>query len=401
MKHIDNMLLLNKMAIEREKMGYDVINGTIGMFYLDNGKLPTNKLIRETLSRHINDEDFIYSSIPGEEKYRTLLLKWFFDDEFDDLIEANELKNIATVGGTGAISIATTVENKLNKNNIYYFPTPGWPNYCGVANTQQIEYIAYPLFKNGKFALNDLLNSIKTNLNKNRYITLVINDPCHNPTGYNLKAEEWDEILKLIKDNEKRISIILDCAYIDFAEKKNRDLLVNFAKNAMKYAHVYISLSCSKTFSFYGLRLGELILLYHKQDELAEMQEEAVKTARCFWSNTSHMGMNAVGEILSNEETRDELRTEINNAKEIVNKRKEIFIKEANEVDLEYLPYEKGFFISLPVNDAYELSEKLIEKEIYLAPVGENILRVALCSISTNKLYGLANKIKEEIDGKK
>lgn len=397
MKNRDNMLLLNKIATERAKMGFDVTNGTIGMFYLDDGTFPKFKLIREILSKHVNDEDFAYSSIPGEEKYRSLLLEWFFHDLFNDQLKDTTARTIATVGGTGAISIASTVEDKMNKDNVLFFPNPGWPNYYGVCVTQKIPYVQYDMFINGKFGLDTLLENIDKCVKEDKHVTLVINDPCHNPTGYSMKEDEWNKIFNFVKEKQGKVSVILDCAYIDFSEENNRDLLVNFVKNAMKYTHVYISLSCSKTFSFYGLRLGELISFYSNKDELEIIQQEVVKAARCFWSNANHMGMNAISEMLSNEQAREELTTEIKEAKQIVNKRKEIFLKEADEVGLVYFPYEQGFFITLPVDNAYDLSDRLIEKEIFLSPTSETTLRVAICCIPTKKIYGLAKKIKDEM----
>ena len=400
MKHRDKMLLLNKMAKERAELGYDVINGTIGMMFLDDGHLPKNPVIREILAKHTMDDDLTYSSITGEDKYRSLLLEWFFGDAFKDELASKRARTIATIGGTGAIAVANTVENKISKCNTLFFPQPGWPNYFGVATVQQIDYLQYEMFKNGKFDIGDLTRNIKKILDEHKHVTLVINDPCQNPTGYNLKPHEWDQILELVnrKEHNHQIAIILDCAYIDFAELENRDLLVKFAKEAMKNNHVYIALSCSKTFSFYGLRIGELIYLDEDAKELNELQDNVIKTARCFWSSPNHMAMNAVIDVLSNEESRNEVREEIRTAKEIVKVRKDIFLKEADEVGLVHYPYEKGFFITLPVDDAFALSDKLIKQDIYLSPMDEKSLRVALCSMPTNKIPGLAKKIKEALE---
>lgn len=402
MIHRDNMLLLNKLAKERAKQGYDVTNGTIGMMFLDDGTLPKNTTIRKILSTHVMDDDLTYSSITGEEQYRKLLLEWFFEDSFKQELLDKRAKTIATVGGTGAIAIATTVENRINKKNTLFYPAPGWPNYLGVANAQQIERVQYQMFKDNHFDIEDLLQNVKKTLGEGKHVTLIINDPCHNPTGYNLKPNEWNDILEVVnrKEHKHQIAIILDCAYIDFAENENRVLLVKFVKEAMKNNHVYIALSCSKTFSFYGLRVGELVYLNEDSKETDEIQDHVVKTARCFWSNPNHMAMNAVIDILSNEESRKEIIDEINEAKQIVNNRKEIFLKEADEVGLKYYPYEKGFFITMPVKDAFELSDKLIAQEIYLSPMDDTSLRVALCSIPTKKVYGLAKKIKNTMENK-
>jgi hypothetical protein len=49
----------------------------------------------------------------------------------------------------------------------------------------------------------------------------------------------------------------------------------------------------------------------------------------------------------------------------------------------------------LQVKDAFATCLKLKEKHIYLAPVKDDALRIALCSLPTAKIPGLALAIKE------
>ena len=107
------------------------------------------------------------------------------------------------------------------------------------------------------------------------------------------------------------------------------------------------------------------------------------------------MAMNAVGELLSVETTNAALRQEVENNRQIVAKRAAIFFKEAKEAGLKPYPYECGFFVTLEVKDAYATCLRLKEKHIFLAPVKDNALRIALCSLPTMKIPGLALAIKE------
>ena len=138
----DLVLSINKLAKEREALGYDVINGSIGMMFFDDGTLRKNQIFRETLSKHINDNDLVYSSISGENKYRDLLSKWFFNDAFDK----DSTKTLATAGGAGAVFASFITENQRNENNVLLFPDIGWPNYYNIITSHHLNYIQYPLF---------------------------------------------------------------------------------------------------------------------------------------------------------------------------------------------------------------------------------------------------------------
>ena len=110
------------------------------------------------------------------------------------------------------------------------------------------------------------------------------------------------------------------------------------------------------------------------------------------------MAINTIIDVLSNKEGRQELVDEIEECKEVIKNRSDILLKEAKENGLIHFPYAKGFFSTFIVKNAYQVSEELMKQDIYLSPLSENHLRVALCSIPTKKLYGLVSKIKEAID---
>ena len=215
-----------------------------------------------------------------------------------------------------------------------------------------------------------------------------------------MSEDEWDAIAAYIyaKCNVNNFSLIVDCAYLDFADKKARENMVDSIKCISEKVVVYLCLSCSKTFSIYGLRSGELITICHDKAILDDIDAKSMKVARGAWSSSNHMVMNTIIDVLSNPKGRKELIDGINESKEIVEKRSNIFLKEAKEYRLKHYPYSKGFFVTLIIDNAYQVSEELMKYDIYLAPISNSHLRVALCSIPTNKIYGLAKKIREVVD---
>ena len=71
-----------------------------------------------------------------------------------------------------------------------------------------------------------------------------------------------------------------------------------------------------------------------------------------------------------------------------------IFVKEAKEAGLPMLPYQAGFFLSIPSPDSGRVCALLQKKHIYLVPLRAGV-RVAVCAIPKAKMHGLAGAIRD------
>lgn len=59
-------------------------------------------------------------------------------------------------------------------------------------------------------------------MEKQNRLVIVINDPCHNPTGYSLSKDEWKEVISFLNECSKTHAVVLlnDIAYIDFSSRQ-------------------------------------------------------------------------------------------------------------------------------------------------------------------------------------
>ena len=392
----DLILNLNNEAKEKTLKGGKVINGTIGMMHLDDGKLPLSTLIRSTIAKHTSDADFEYSSVPGEGVYRNELLEWFFPHSFEEEKKEGRVKTIASPGGTGAITLAFKEFASL-ANPAILLPKLGWPNYPSQVSTFLGDSYYYDNYdEKGNFSFSHLKENIDSLFKDGKEnILLVLNDPCQNPTGYCLSKEEWTKLVLLLTSYQGKVRLLLDVAYFDFASEEAKENIASSMEALNKVVPVYICMSFSKTFSFYGLRIGALSILAPSEKQTEEIFDGFKRGARALWSTSNHMAMNAIADLLSHENTKADLKEEVSLNRDLVHKRATLFLEEAKECGLEVYPYRFGFFCSLPCEDAIILCQKLKEEGIYLAPVSTKVLRVALCCIPTDQVKGLAKKIKE------
>ena len=116
--------------------------------------------------------------------------------------------------------------------------------------------------ENKNFNIDSFKEKIEEVLSTQDRIVIILNTPAHNPTGFSLSFSEWENVIELIrgfaKDETKKITLLCDVAYIDFAGDDSRDfmkLLGGLPKNVLSI----IAFSLSKGYTLYGMRCGAII----------------------------------------------------------------------------------------------------------------------------------------------
>lgn len=392
-KLIDTVFTIASKAKEaKEKLGDNyVVDASLGSLYDENGNFVALDSVFTPFRSLTNEQYAKYAStFSGNEKYKELIKDFVLENKFNNL----NTKVVATPGGTGAIAI--TISNMLNDNETIIIPNIGWTSYAIMAKENHLNIDYYQMFDdNNTFNLNDLKNKITDSLNKQNKALVIINSPLNNPTGYSLKNEEWEELVRFINNdcNNKEVILLNDIAYIDYSFnlKENKEYLKILDK-LNSNGLLIIAYSCSKAFTSYGLRLGAAIIAHNNLDTLEKISNAYDKSCRTYWSNVNNGAMFNFVKVLK--ENKNEYLKEKDYYINLLKNRSMIIIKEANEVNLPLYPFNEGFFITIKVtNDIRDKYHKaLLDNNIYTVKVNEGI-RIAICSLPTNKCYGLAKKL--------
>ena len=229
---------------------------------------------------------------------------------------------------------------------------------------------------------------------------ILINDPCENPTGFCMKEKDYDALINLAKDNPNTDFIyLMDVAYFDFYNADPNIIRGRFAKfkDTPNNAFTLFVFSGSKSFGLYGLRIGALIGLSHNEEEIKLFKSANSYSCRASWSSTSTLGISIIERLVLKEEYRDSYEEEVKKAASIMEERSLTFLKAAKEVGLKVLPYERGFFICVPVNNPNEVLEALHEDKVHIIAT-KTCLRIALCSVNKNEADRLPRLIKHRLD---
>ena len=380
----------------------NVINSTIGSLYDEDGKLVVFDTVVKTYHEQKPEDFAAYaSSYIGSEEFKEGVKISVFGENYEKTLENHYVEILASPGGTGAIT--NTIKNYLNEGDSILLPDWMWSPYKIIAGENQSKSDTYKLFDdNGNFNIKDFEDKVKKYSKIQDNLVVLLNDPCHNPTGYKLSIDEWERVFSVLEEVSKTCDIVLvnDIAYFDYDEKTEEEWeeYRNIFKNRSKNILIIFTFSISKSLTSYGVRVGAQVALSTDKNVVEEFKDACSVTCRGTWSNVSRGGMKIFSDIMLDSEKYRKLKGERMEYVKLVKERAEIFIKEANEVELNILPYKSGFFLTVPTYESTsDVADILLQKNIYTIVLDKGI-RIALCSIPKNKVRGLAKKIKESID---
>lgn len=395
----DPILSVAKKAAQAKRINQNVINGTIGMLFDETGKLSTFNTVKTVLSTLTDKEHFGYAPTDGGPEFKESVLDWVLGESRSVLEENLHLSVVATPGGSGAIS--NVFSNYLNIGESILIPDIAWV-YENFAKEFYLKAETFTLFNvQGQFAFDSLKLAVNRITKTQDRLVIVINDPCHNPTGFSLSNDEWDKFIDYVNHLAQTYSVVIlhDIAYIDYdprGYKATRDIFQKYIKLSSN-AMAIIAFSGSKTFSMYGMRLGALIAISHNEDAVIGAYNASESSSRAKWSSTPHPSIAFLNRLMQNNEFKSQFLIELNHVSMDLVSRGELFISEAIEIGLSTYPYQGGFFVTLPVNDPQKVLEALVEEDIYLVSLSFG-LRVSLSALSIKELKGLAIKIQNAIE---
>lgn len=396
----NNILSLAQIAANAKANNPDVINATIGMYNDKDNSFYTFKAVKEVMSEIDDYHAFSYSDTDGGKDFQDAIIKWVFKDYINEF-KSHYFGVVATPGGSGAI--ATTFSNYLDKGDTVLLPNHMWETYITFLNERECSYQRYTLTnRNGKFNIDSLKEEIDKLTSVQKRIVIVINDPCHNPTGFCMDDESYDALVELLNNYKNNSFVLLmDVAYFDFYNSDGDIIRKRYAKLSKLNEHVLINFafSGSKTFGLYGLRIGASIMLSRNISEIDCFKNAVTYTARSNWSSVSSLGIAIISKLVLNEKFNKMFTDEIKEVSFELTKRSDAFIKEANKVGLSLLPFERGFFVCVPSGDPVKLMKKLYEYDTYVV-VTKSCIRIALCAINeeeAKKLPGIILDAKQKL----
>jgi aromatic-amino-acid transaminase len=276
------------------------VNLGVGVYYDDNGKLPLLECV-QTAEKQMMEAPKArgYLPIDGIAAYDAAVKNLVFGAESEP-VKAGRVATVQALGGTGGLKIGADFLKKVNPGAKVLISDPSWENHRALFSQAGFTVEAYPYYNAAKKGID--FDGMLTALNLAAEGTVVVlHACCHNPTGYDITAEQWDQVIAAVK--ARKLVPFLDMAYQGFGYGIAEDGAV-IGKFVASGQIFFVSTSFSKSFSLYGERVGALSVLCQNQEEAGRVLSQLKIVIRTNYSNPPIHGGQVVAMVLNTPELR-------------------------------------------------------------------------------------------------
>ena len=361
--------ILALIAAYRDDPRADKIDLGVGVYKDATGLTPVMRAVKAAEKKLWEVEKTkTYTGLAGDPAYNAAMVGMILGDGF-----ADRAASVATPGGTGAIRQALELIRMANPKATVWMSNPTWPNHPSIVKYLGMPSAEYRYFdaetRGVDFAglMADLAGVAKGD-------AVLLHGCCHNPTGANLDAGQWDQVIALLA--AKGAVPFVDLAYQGFGDGLEADAAAT-RKIAAAFPEVLIAASCSKNFGIYRERTGILIALA-SADRKAVMQGNLNFLNRQNYSFPPDHGARLVTMILEDDALRADWKAELEEVRQnMLGLRQQLAdaLRRATNSDrFDFVASHRGMFSRLGLTEA-QVETLRAKHGIYM--VGDSRINIA------------------------
>ena len=287
----------------------DKINLGVGIYVNEEGKIPllsTVSEVEQAMAASCRPRGYL--PIDGLPAYVQLTQQLLFGAD-SPLLAAGRVATAQTIGGSAALRVAADLLKQIAGDSAKIaISNPSWGNHHVVFGTAGFELLEYRYYDPATHGL-DFAGMLEDLGRLQPGTVVLLHACCHNPTGVDLSAGQWQHTIDLLQ--ERGLLPFIDMAYQGFDQGIAADatairLLAASAIDAFVVANSY-----SKSFSLYGERVGALSMVGADRDEAARLQSKIKQTIRANYSSPAAHGAGLVAGVLGSPELRGRWEQEL------------------------------------------------------------------------------------------
>ncbi len=276
------------------------VNLGVGVYYDDEGKLPLLACVRQAEQQmNASPKARGYLPIDGIAAYDQAVKNLVFGTGSEP-VTGGRVATVQALGGTGGLKIGADFLRQLSPQAQVLISDPSWENHRALFSQAGFDVGTYAYYDAARRGVN--FEGMLAALQGAAAGTIVVlHACCHNPTGYDITAAQWDQVVAACKARD--LVPFLDMAYQGFGHGIAEDgaVIGKFVAAGLTFL---VSTSFSKSFSLYGERVGALSVLCQDKDEAARVLSQLKIMIRTNYSNPPTHGGTVVANVLGTPELR-------------------------------------------------------------------------------------------------
>ncbi|WP_392565973.1 amino acid aminotransferase [Utexia brackfieldae] len=321
------------------------VNLSIGLYYDENGVVPKLNVIKEAEKRlsQTSTGASLYLPMEGLVPYRQAIASLLFGDDHP-VLKQDLIAAIQTLGGSGALKVGADFLKRYFPDSAVWVSDPTWENHVAIFNGAGFQVNTYPYFD--PVTKGVLFEQMRETMKQLPPKSIVLLHPCcHNPTGSDLTNAQWDELTKVLLEQD--LIPFLDIAYQGFGDGLVED---TYAIRCMASAGLpcVVSNSFSKIFSLYGERVGGLSIVCQTTQEKEHVLGQLKATIRRIYSSPPSYGARLVEIVLTDPVLRQQWQQELLQKRERIIDMRKVLVQTLKtalpDYDFAYLLKQRGMF---------------------------------------------------------
>jgi aromatic-amino-acid transaminase len=271
----------------------------VGVYFDDAGKVPLLRCVQAAEQAMVDAPAARnYLPIDGIAAYDSAVKGLVFGSDSEP-VQSGRVATVQAVGGTGGLKIGADFLKKLNPAAKVLISDPSWENHRALFTNAGFVVESYPYFDptaNGGLGGVNFAGMIAALQAAPAGTIVLLHACCHNPTGYDITAAQWDEVVAAVK--AAGLTAFLDMAYQGFGQGLKEDGIAvqKFVDAGLTF---FVSTSFSKSFSLYGERVGALSVLCTNKEECDRVLSQLKIVIRTNYSNPPTHGGAVVAKVLN------------------------------------------------------------------------------------------------------
>ena len=288
------------------------VNLSIGIYFDEQGRLPVLPSV-QLAEAHILAAagPKPYLPMEGEAACRAEVAKLLLGPGHP-AIAAGRVATIQTVGSSGGLKVGADFLKTWLPDAAVWVSDPTWDNHRSMFEGSGFQVHNYPYFDaaSGGLRFDAMLDTLR-GLPKRSIV--LLHACCHNPTGVDLCAAQWDALIPVLRDRE--LLPYLDLAYQGFGDGITEDA---YSVRALADAGLtfFVANSFSKSMSVYGERCGALSAVCASAAEAELVMGQLRFTVRRIYSSPGIHAAKIVAHVLGDADLRPMWEAELASMRE-------------------------------------------------------------------------------------
>ncbi len=360
----------------------------VGVYYDDNGKLPLLECVKRA-EREMTDSAAPrgYLPIDGIASYDRAVQALVLGAE-SGAAKAGRAVTVQALGGTGGLKIGADFLRRFAPGAQVWISDPSWENHRALFEGAGFTVNSYPYFDAATRGL-DFEAMLAAFKRLPSGAIVVLHACCHNPTGVDPTAAQWDTIVEVVR--ARGLVPFVDIAYQGFGDGIDADGTVVRSFAATPGA-LLISNSFSKSFSLYGERVGALTVVADAPAEAARVLSQLKRLIRANYSTPPTHGGQIVATVLNSPELRALWEAELATMRDRIKLMRAMLVERLHErlpsSDFRYMLHQRGMFSYTGLN-VEQVQRLRKEFSIYAIDTG----RICIAALNSRNVDDVAAAI--------